>query len=264
MTTRNAFAEDLATVLAICKRDLVRFVRERSRVVGALVQPVLFWFVLGQGYGPTFAIEGSTLGYSEYFFPGVVTMVVLFTAIFSTTSVIEDRHAGFLQGVIVGPASRAAVVLGKVLGGSTIAVVQAMLFLLLAPLAGFPFANIAWFTLLGTLLLLSLALTAIGFVVAWRLDSVPGYHVVMNLLLLPMWMLSGAMFPAQGLGWATSILRYNPLSYGVSVVRSALYNFAPPVGVDPLGAGASLGVPVCIAFALLSLVGAVWTCERYR
>ena len=168
------------------RRDVIRFTRQRSRVVGALGTPVVFWILLGSGLGSSFSVGSlgvPTGGYLEYFYPGTLALIVLFTAIFSTISVIEDRHEGFLQGVMVAPAPRIAIVLGKLLGGTTMALLQAVLFLALAPLAN---AHVSWSSLpllAVVLATLAFALTGLGFVLAWMLDSTQGFHAVMNLLL---------------------------------------------------------------------------------
>ena len=165
-------AQELATIRVLVVRDMVRFFRERTRVVGALLQPLIFWGIIGSGMSIAFRLPAASgVNYLEYFFPGVVVMVVLFTAIFTTMSVIEDRHSGFLQAVLVAPGSRAAVVLGKCLGASAVALVQGALFLLLLPLAGFEFAAVSWGTLGACLVLTCFALCTMGFAVAWWLDS---------------------------------------------------------------------------------------------
>src|SRR5258705_299557 len=140
-------------------------------------------------------------------------LVVLFTSIFTTMSVIEDRHAGFLQAVMVAPASRSALVVGKTLGGTTIALIQVALFLALAPLAGFPLMSIDWPMLLLMATLTSTGLTATGFAIAWWLDSIQGYHAIMSVLLLPLWILSGSMFPAREGGFMGTLMHLNPMSY---------------------------------------------------
>jgi ABC-2 type transport system permease protein len=210
---------------SLCRRELVRFLRQRSRVTAALGTPLLMWLFIGAGLQRSFQPPGAANGegYMTYFFPGTLLLVVLFTAVFSTISIIEDRHAGFLQGVLAAPVSRGAIVLGKVLGGTILSLGQGALFLLLAPLAGIPLTPAGVLGALAVLFILAFALTGLGFVIAWRMDSVSGFHGVMNLLLLPMWMLSGAVFPLSGahrwLGW---LVRANPLSYGVSSLRQAL------------------------------------------
>ena len=264
---RSAVAQDLSTVSVLFQRDLTRFVRERSRVVGALLQPLIFWLVIGSGMSSTFVLPGrADVDYLEYFFPGVVVMVVLFTAIFTTMSVIEDRHSGFLQAVLVAPGSRVAVVVGKSLGSSGVALVQGALFLMLAPLAGLPLSEIDWPALLFALTLTCFALCALGFAVAWWLDSTAGYHVVMSLLLLPAWILSGAMFPADGsVAWIVWVQRLNPMSYAVSSVRTALYGGAPPQGTGlGVGGGTLFEIAVLCAFALIALSTSVWVCHRQR
>jgi ABC-type multidrug transport system permease subunit len=191
-------------------------------------------------------------------------MVVLFTAIFTTMSVIEDRHSGFLQAVLVAPGSRVSVVLGKCLGSAAVALSQGALFLLLAPLAGFALGDILWLPLLSGLVLTCLALCTLGFTVAWSLDSTAGYHVVMSLLLLPLWILSGAMFPGRPGTWLGAIVRANPMSYAVSAVRRGLYGAALPAGMLPSGRSPWLEVLVLLGFVLMATLAAVSVCQRKR
>jgi ABC-2 type transport system permease protein len=250
-------AEELATIRVLVRRDLMRFFRERSRVAGALLQPLIFWLVIGSGMAPSFRALGSgEVGYLQYFFPGTVVMVVLFTAIFTTMSVIEDRHTGFLQSVLVAPGSRAAVVLGKCLGSSAVALSQAGLFVLLAPLSGHSFGDVLWLPLVSGLLLSCLALCALGFFVAWWLDSTAGYHVVMSLLLLPLWILSGAMFPLEPGSVFAALSLGNPMSYAVDVVRHALRGDA--------AAGFLADLSVLLAFACAAVLLAVRVCTAKR
>jgi ABC-2 type transport system permease protein len=212
---------------------MVRFFRQRDRVVGALATPIVFWLLLGFGLGRSFktpsAPEGH--GYLEYFYAGTLVMILLFTAIFSTISVIEDRREGFLQAVLVAPVGRFAIVLGKILGGTTLAVVQGLVFLVLAPLLGLHWdaASLAWLMII--MFLISFALTGLGFVIAWQMSSTQGFHAIMNLFLIPLWLLSGAVFPAEGaptwLGW---VMKVNPLSYGVTALREGLYWTQPHPG----------------------------------
>ena len=135
-------AYDVATAVVLARRDLVRFFRQPSRLVGALGQPVLFWLLIGGGFSGTFRMPGSDVPYLAYFYPGVVLMVVLFASIFTTASVIEDRHRGFLQTVQAAPGSRAALVVGKSAGSAAVALTQVALFLVLAPAAGFPWRSV--------------------------------------------------------------------------------------------------------------------------
>jgi daunorubicin resistance ABC transporter membrane protein len=256
----NARAYDLAAVRVLWRRDLVRFFRQPSRLVGALVQPVLFWVIIGSGMAATFRMPGSSEGYLRYFFPGVVLMVVVFAAIFTTLSVIEDRHAGFLQAVLAGPASRPAVVVGKVLGSASVALSQAALFLLLAPAAGFPFLSVNWPLLLSSLALAAVGLSALGFVVAWLVDNVQGYHAIQMTLLVPLWVVSGAMFPpGPGAPVLGAVMRGNPVAYAVSAARRALGGSDAP---GALPGSAARDLTVLAIFAAVNLFLAVLAARR--
>lgn len=259
------FAQEMATVRVLLYRDLVRFFRERTRIAGALIQPLIFWLVIGSGLSPTFVLpRARDVGYLEYFYPGIVIMVILFTAIFATMSVIEDRHSGFLRAVLVAPGSRASVVLGKALGASSVAMLQGTLFVLLAPLAGFGFGQIAWPLLIAALVLTALAFTSAGFAVAWVLDSTQGYHVVMSVLMLPMWILSGAMFPVPGGGWMSWVLKLNPMSYTVSVLRHGFYGAQLPEGTQVSALPITGQVGLLAAFSLLCVAWAIRVCYTRR
>jgi ABC-2 type transport system permease protein len=255
-----------ATIGVLVSRDLRRFFRQRSRVIGALVQPLIFWLVIGSGLSGSFRMPGAEgVGYVQYFYPGIVMLVVLFTSIFTTMSVIEDRHKGFLQAVLVAPASRTALVLGKTLGGVAIALAQAAIFLALAPLAGFDARAIEWPLLALLLLLIGIGLSSMGFAIAWWLDSTQGYHVVMSVLLIPLWIVSGAMFPlseaAGGPRWLGWLGRANPMAYAVAGVRRALYGGAAPGG-GGVTSTAALELGVTFAFAVVAVAVAVRVCSR--
>jgi daunorubicin resistance ABC transporter membrane protein len=258
----SLFRLNVATVGVLVSRDLRRFFRQMSRVVGALVQPLIFWLVIGSGLSSSFRMPGAEgVGYVQYFYPGIVMLVVLFTSIFTTMSVIEDRHKGFLQAVLVSPASRTALVLGKTLGGVAIALAQAAIFLALAPLAGFDARAIEWPLLALLLLGIGVGLSSLGFAIAWWLDSTQGYHVVMSVLLIPLWIVSGAMFPMTGgprwIGW---LGRANPMAYAVAGVRRALYGGAAPGG--GLASTATTELAVTFGFALVAIFVAVRVCSR--
>src|SRR3954469_16459365 len=216
----------LLPALSLARRELVRFLRQRHRVIGALATPLVFWLLIGGGMGRSFKVQGLPGGgdYLRFFFPGTIVMILLFTAIFSTISVIEDRREGFLQSVLVAPVSRMSIVLGKVLGGTVLAFGQALLFLLLAPTVDIHPSLVGFALALVMMLVVAFALTALGFCIAWRMNSTQGFHAIMNLFLMPMWFLSGALFPAAGavggLGW---VMRLNPLTYGLSGLRRAVY-----------------------------------------
>ncbi len=239
--------------------------RQRNRVVGAIGQPVLFWLLFGAGLGPTFRLggEGSAVSYREYFFPGTLVLILLFTAIFATISIIEDRREGFLQSVLVAPIPRWCMVLGKVLGGTLIALVQGVLFLALGWVTGLGFSLVGAVAVVVFSFVVAFALTSLGFLIAWRMDSTQGFHAIMSVFLLPMWLLSGAFFPADSgvLAW---VMRLNPLTYGVAGVRRLLYWNLADAGqagsADWLAALPSL--PVCLAvtaaFAVLTFGLSCW------
>jgi ABC-2 type transport system permease protein len=240
----------LLPALSLCRRELVRFLRQRHRIIGALATPIVFWLLIGAGMGRSFqgVGDGDAGGtYLQFFFPGTVLMILLFTAIFSTISIIEDRREGFLQSVLVAPVSRRSIVLGKVLGGTILAFGQGALFLALAPLIGIhpPLAGFALALLF--MLIIAFALTALGFCIAWRMNSTQGFHAIMNLFLMPLWFLSGALFPAEGaMGGLKWVMRLNPLSYGLDGLRQAIHLNGPHSGA---GAGILTNLLLSLAFA---------------
>ncbi len=253
----------LAAAGTLLEREVVRFLRQRDRVVGALGTPLVFWFLIGSGLGRSFrssdGFGGAGLGYLQYFFPGTLVLILLFTAVFSTISIIEDRREGFLQGVLVSPVPRSVIVLGKLSGGAALAFGQALLFLAAAPFLGASaeWGNLALAALV--LLLLSFALTGLGFVMAWRMDSTQGFHAVMNLFLMPLWFLSGALFPASGApDWLRAVMALNPLTYGVAALHRALF---PAAGAPfPSSWGLCLGISCGFAAAMFLL--SLWTASR--
>lgn len=259
-----SLGQETATIGVLWKRDLKRFVRQRSRLVGALAQPLLFWLMIGGGMASTFSLTtADNLGYMEYFFPGILLMMVLFASIFGTITVIEDRNEGFLQSVLVGPGSRASIVIGKSLGVASVGLVQAALFLVFLPWSGVDIGGIDWFALTGIMVVSALGLAAFGFALAWWINSSTGYHAIMSIVLLPAWVLSGAMFPvpADG-GVLTAIMRYNPMTYMTNGVRHAFYRTVP-TGTT-MGEAAWVDWAVVCGFALFSIAWATRVCYRKR
>ncbi len=215
---------------SLWRRELVRFYRQKARVVGVIASPLLFWLVLGSGFANSFHATGSGTGshYLGYFFPGSVAMIVLFTSIFSMMSLIQDRNEGFLLSVLAAPVSRSAIVLGKVLGGATLAALQGIVFLVFAPFGGVHVGPGAVLAGMLVIAMLSFELTALGFTIAWPLDSPQAFHAIVNLILLPLWMLSGSLFPASGASpWMHAVMRANPLTYGVDALRNLLFPAQP-------------------------------------
>jgi ABC-2 type transport system permease protein len=211
-------------------REIVRFYRQTTRVIGVLASPLVFWLVIGSGFGTSFR-AGDGPGqqrYLDYFYPGALIMIVLFTSIFTMMSVIEDRKEGFLLSVLVAPVPRSAIVLGKVLGGTTLSTIQGLIFLIFAPFTGVHLEPLQVLLVVVVVFLVSFALTALGFAIAWPMDSSQAFHGIVNLFLIPLWLLSGAMFPLQrASGWIQVIMRLNPLTYGMSALRSLLYPNVP-------------------------------------
>ncbi len=215
----------LLPAISLWWREIVRFYRQRSRVVGVVASPLLFWLVIGSGFGTSFRSSGAGgQHYLDYFFPGALIMIVLFTAIFTMMSVIEDRKEGFLLSVLVAPVSRSVIVLGKVLGGATLATLQGLIFLLFAPLLAIHFTLVSFALTVLVIFLVAFSLTALGFIIAWPMDSTGGFHAVINLFLIPLWLLSGSMFPLSGASiWIRALMRINPLTYGTDALRMLLY-----------------------------------------
>jgi ABC-2 type transport system permease protein len=228
---RSSSSPAWLAVWSLAWREWLRFVRQRNRVIGAIGQPLLFWLFFGEGFGPAFSMPGGQ-SFREYFFPGTLALILLFTAIFTTISIIEDRREGFLQSVLVAPLSRWAMVLGKLLGGSAIALAQGLLFLALGLTLGIPFSPLGWAGAVVLGAVAALALTGLGFVIAWRTDSVQGFHAIMSVFLFPLWLLSGAFFPAPD-GWLGVVMLCNPLTYAVAGLRRLIYLDAGPA-VDAL------------------------------
>ncbi len=245
---------------SLWQREIVRFLRQPSRIAGLVAAPLLFWLFLGSGLGNSFQPAGGPAGsgYLAYFFPGTVVMVVLFTSILSNMSTIEDRRDGYLLSVLAAPIPRISIVGGKILGGTSQAMVPGVLFLLLAPVAGIPLNPVSALLALVVVFLISFSLTGLGFVIAWRMDSVQGFHAVLNLFLIPLWLLSGAVFPASGAsGWIQQIMRFNPLSYEVEALRGVLQGpGASAGGVYSLPVSLGLSLAFCAAVLAAAMLWA--------
>jgi ABC-2 type transport system permease protein len=261
--TKHPLPSFFLPIYTLAQRELVRFFRQRNRVVGALLQPLIFWVLFGAAFTKTFRPpEGfpENMSYQEYFFPGTVVMILLFTAIFSTISIIEDRKEGFLQSVLVAPTSRLSMVLGKILGGTLLAVIQGLLFLCIGLLIHIPLTPIVFLEAVALMFVIAFALTGLGFIIAWRMDSTQGFHAIMSVFLLPMWLLSGALFPAAGVpGWLGWMMTLNPLTYGMAAFRQLLYQQKEMPGLPSFAL--SLGVTLAFA-AAMALISATLAGSR--
>jgi ABC-2 type transport system permease protein len=231
-TAAGAWREWLRAVYVIWLRDVIRYWRDRVRLLASLAQPLLFLLIFGVGLSSSLSGAGSgVLGggsstrtgvdYVVFMFPGVLGMAVLFTSIFSAMSIVWDREFGFLREILVAPISRSAVAVGKTLGGTTQAMVQGMIMLVFAPVVGLRLSLGSILALIPLFFVLAFALTSFGVALAARMRSMQGFQVVMNLLLMPMFFLSGALFPLDALpGWMTVLTRFDPVAYGIAPVRT--------------------------------------------
>src|SRR6201999_2902320 len=239
---QRGLRQDLRATGIVWRREWIRFRTDRLRAVTSLIQPILFLFVLGTGLG---ALAGRGLppgiSFRTFIYPGVVAMGVLFTAIFSAGSIVWDREFGFLREMLVAPVSRGAIVLGKCLGGATVATFQGIIVLALAGLAGVPYNPVLILTVIGELLLLSFTLTAFGVMMAARIKQMQAFMALTQMLVMPLFFLSGALYPLRSLpAWLTVLTRFDPLTYIVypmrhavfehlSVSKAAIESLSPPV-----------------------------------
>jgi ABC-2 type transport system permease protein len=220
----TSVADDLRAVRMIWKRELIRFGRNRVRMFTSLAQPILFLFVLGTGLSPIIP-GGAKVDFRTFMFPGVLGMTVLFSAIFSALSIVWDREFGFLREMLVAPVRRSALVLGKCLGGATVATIQGTVMLALAGLVHVPYSPALLLVLLCEMALLAFTLTAFGTVIAARMAQVETFQVVMNFFVLPMFFLSGAVFPLDKLPhWLAVLTKIDPMSYAIDPMRRAVFD----------------------------------------
>ena len=253
---------DLRAVSIVWRRELIRFRTDRLRAVTSLVQPVLFLFVLGTGLS-RLASRGLPAGvdFRTFIYPGVLAMSVLFTAIFSAASIVWDREFGFLREMLVAPVRRWAIVVGKCLGGATVATFQGLIFLALAGVAHVPYDPLLLLTLVGELLLLSFTLTAFGVMMAARIKQIQAFMALTQLFVLPLFFLSGALYPLNGLpAWLTVLTRIDPLTYIVDPMRTAVFDHlsVSPLAVHALSPGVTwFGwvVPLGLSLAIVAVMG---------
>lgn len=264
----GSIRDDVRAAFVVWKRELIRFSRSRLRILTSLAQPILFLFVLGTGLSPLVQqTNGPEFDFRTFMFPGVLAMTVLFTSIFSAVSIVWDREFGFLREMLVAPVRRAALVSGKCLGGATVATLQGVLMLAFAGFVGVPYDPLLMLELFGLMLLTAFVITAFGIVIASRIQQVESFQVVMQFIVLPMFFLSGAVFPLTELpGWLNVLTKLDPLTYLVSPMRAAVFNYvtvpasveatlAPPItwGSFSVGVGLEILLALIAGFALLGV-----------
>ncbi|MHB1503941.1 MAG: ABC transporter permease [Acidimicrobiales bacterium] len=260
--------DDLRAVSMVWRRELIRFSRNRLRIITALVQPVLFLFVLGTGLSSMVSkglpAGSGNVNFETFMFPGVVGMTVLFTAIFSAVSIVWDREFGFLREMLVAPVRRGALVVGKCLGGATVATSQALIMLVLAGLVGVPYSPVLLATLVGEMALAAVVITSLGIALAARMSQVESFQVVMQMVVLPLFFLSGALFPLKALpAWLAVLTRADPLTYIIDPMRRAVFEHvsASPKLAAAFGARGvtwdGWRVPIGVELGLTAVIGAV-------
>jgi ABC-2 type transport system permease protein len=223
---QRSLRSDLRAISIVWRRELIRFRRDRLRAVTSLIQPLLFLVVLGTGLS---SLAGASMppgvDFKTFIFPGVLAMSVLFTAVFSAASIVWDREFGFLREMLVAPVSRSSIVIGKTLGGATIATFQGVIMRALAWIAHVPYNPVLILTLIGELLLLSFTITAFGVMMAARITQFQAFMALTQMLVFPLFFLSGALYPLTGLpGWLSVLTRIDPLTYVVGPMRHAVFS----------------------------------------
>jgi ABC-2 type transport system permease protein len=240
----------LRTIYIVWWRDVIRFWRDRARLVASLAQPLLYLVIFGSGLSSALGggvVAAGGVSYTQFIYPGIISMSVLFSAIFGGMSIVWDREFGFMKELLVAPIERAAVAIGKTLGSATQSLVQAVILLVLAPFVGVTFTIVTFLELLGLMIVLAFGLSAFGVAIGSRMKSMQGFQMVMNFLMMPMFFLSGALFPLVGLPlWMTVLTRLDPASYGIDPIRRTILGPAAertamtigdqivPIGVEAL------------------------------
>ena len=254
-------AQTVRAVKVVWQREMIRFSQDRIRIVTALVQPILYVFVLGTGLASL--TKGSTgdVSLRTFMFPGVLALSVLFTAMFSAVSIVWDREFGFLREMLVAPVPRGAIILGKCLGGATVSAIQGLIVLALAGLVDVPYSPVMLATLALEMLLLGFTVTAFGLVIAARIKQMQAMMGLMQMILMPLMFLSGILYPLAGLPrWLNILVHVNPITYAVHPLRQAVFEHihAGPAALARLNPPLTWGswtVPTLVQLAVVALTG---------
>ena len=221
----RSIASELRAVRIMWRRDIVRFVNDRIRMVSQLVQPLLFLFVLGAGLNTLSRSGTYGVNLKTFVYPGILCISVMFTAMFAAASIVWDREFGFLREMMVAPVGRSSIVIGKCLGGATVACLQGVIIILLGPLVGVPYNATLILGIFGLQLLLAFAITAFGVMIAVRIKQMQSFFGVMQMIVMPLFFISGALFPASGLPrWLEVLNRIDPLTYAVDPMRRLVFS----------------------------------------
>jgi ABC-2 type transport system permease protein len=246
----------MSAIYILWLRQLKRYIRSRARIVGSLGQPILFLVALGFGFGPTFAKAGGG-SYIQFLAPGVISMGILFTAVFTGIEIIWDRQFGFLKETLVAPVSRLTIVLGRTLGGATVAMIQGSIVFVICLAAGFRFQSLAYVpAALVFMFMIAVLFTAIGTAIASVLEDMQGFQLIMNFIVMPLFFFSNALFPVQNLPKALQMaIRLNPLTYGVDGIRGSFSTrFAFGLGTDFMVLGILTAIVLALASYLFSKI----------
>jgi ABC-2 type transport system permease protein len=259
--TTSAFGE-LRAIKIVWQRELIRFLDDRTRFVTSLIQPFIFLFILGTGLSTLTKASSGGLNLRTFMYPGILGMSVLFTALFSAASIVWDREFGFLREMLVAPVRRSSIVIGKCLGGATTSALQGLLLLAVAGLVGVPYAPTMLLAVFGMQLLLAFTLTAFGLMIAVRITQIQSFMAVTQMLVMPLFFISGAIFPVSGLpAWLAVLNRLDPLTYAVDPIRHVVFahlniSAAARNALDPGVTWGTWHVPVLLELGVVAALGA--------
>lgn len=248
-------------IYVIIVREFKRFFRQRGRLLVTISRPLLWLFIVGAGFGSMVNIPAAA-SYKQFLLPGIIGMTILFSSVFSSISVVWDREFGFLREMLVAPISRATIVMGKLLSGTALSIVQGAVILLFSPLLGIKLTIISFLIMLFFMTILSIAITALGLFIASFLTSLEGFNVIMNFIVLPMFFLSGALYPMNAMPKALHYFSMlNPLSYGVDAFKHIMFRSGGmPGGEFPL----LLDMALLFVFSAVMIVLATHSFEKKR
>jgi ABC-2 type transport system permease protein len=252
------------TIYALFYRELIKTLKDKKRFISIIMQPMIIWMIMGIGFNDNFKISlAIDMNYKTYFYPGILSMILLFSAIFSTITLIDDKNCGFLQIVLVGPANRFSVVLGKTLGVTCVSIFQSVIFLFLVPFTSIKFSDINFCILFVALFFGSFFLSNLGFILAWITSSSSTYHALMSVIFFPMWAISGALFPVKG-GLIDLISYINPVTWIVFLIRISFIKFDYIQKAVPSWLSLELSIFLLVTISIGCFFCATFVCYKYR